>query len=877
MLHSLAHRPSRPLIVAFVVLLLAAVAAASLIWRLEQDDRWEQRARASNLALDHAHTLQRGIERALSATYALEALLRQGNGTISNFDAVGRQMLPLYPGISSMSLAPAGIIRRVVPLAGNEMAIGLDLLTYSRTKKEASIARDTGKLTLTGPFKLEKGKLAAIGRLPIFLDDANGNPSFWGFINAEIGFPEALEVANLAQLAAQGFDYELWRIDPDTGQKLIISASSSAALNEPLEHTLEVPNATWTLSIVPIKGWSDPLGLSLKAALGLLFSLLLAFVAKLLVELRAHKQGLEALVAQRTAEVQARETDLNRAQFIARVGSWALDLTTNEMQWSAETYRIFGVSGGTPLNHDALLQRVHPDDRDAVDQAWQAALKGGRTDIEYRFVVGATIRWVCAQADWQFTEDGTQTRCVGTVQDITERKRAEESLRESEQELRAIFEGALDGILVADAQTRKLLIANAAICSMLGYTHEEIVRIGVSDLHPKQDQLRAIEPFESMLRGEIQLATDIPMIRKDGSVFYADIKAAPIRLGGKDCLLGIFRDITERIRAERGLVESEARFRGLVEQSITGIYIIQDGSLVYVNPRFAEIRGYSSADEVIGRDPLHLIAEKDRGTVAENNRRLLAGEIPSINYSFTALRKDGSSVDVGVHSALATYRGRPAIIGLLQDISEKKRAEEQIQRYIQQLKTAFMSTVEVATTLSEMRDPYTAGHERRVAEIAVAIGAELGFDARRQEGLRVAGYLHDIGKITIPSEILSKPGKLSAIEFQLIQGHARASYDVLKDVEFPWPVAQVALQHHERMDGSGYPQGLKGEAILLDARIMAVADVVEAMSSHRPYRPGLGIDKALAEIERGRGTAYDADAVDACLRLFREGRYQLPV
>jgi HD-GYP domain-containing protein (c-di-GMP phosphodiesterase class II) len=187
-----------------------------------------------------------------------------------------------------------------------------------------------------------------------------------------------------------------------------------------------------------------------------------------------------------------------------------------------------------------------------------------------------------------------------------------------------------------------------------------------------------------------------------------------------------------------------------------------------------------------------------------------------------------------------------------------------------------MSTVQVVTTLGEMRDPYTAGHQRRVAEIAVAIGAELGFDARRQEGLRVAGYLHDVGKIRIPSEILSKPGKLSPAEFQLVQGHAQASYDVLKDVEFPWPVAEVALQHHERIDGNGYPQGLKGEAILLEARIMAVADVVEAMSSHRPYRAGLGIEAALAEIERGRGSAYDADTADACLRLFRERHNQLP-
>jgi len=229
----------------------------------------------------------------------------------------------------------------------------------------------------------------------------------------------------------------------------------------------------------------------------------------------------------------------------------------------------------------------------------------------------------------------------------------------------------------------------------------------------------------------------------------------------------------------------------------------------------------------------------------------------------------------------------PVIARTLRYAIERKRLEiglrtanEVLERRVAErtaeLETAFMSTVAVARTLGEMRDPYTAGHQRRVAEIAVAIGAELRFGARRKEGLRVAGYLHDVGKITIPSEILAKPGKLSATEFQLIQGHAQASYDVLKDVEFPWPVAQAALQHHERGDGSGYPQGLKGEAILIEARVMAVADVVEAMSSHRPYRAGLGIDKALAEIERGRGTLYDPNVADACLKLFRDKSYVIP-
>ncbi len=178
--------------------------------------------------------------------------------------------------------------------------------------------------------------------------------------------------------------------------------------------------------------------------------------------------------------------------------------------------------------------------------------------------------------------------------------------------------------------------------------------------------------------------------------------------------------------------------------------------------------------------------------------------------------------------------------------------------------------------LGEMRDPYTAGHERRVGEVAVAIGGQLGLDSGRIEGLRVAGYLHDIGKIKLPAEILSKPTRLTSAEYALIKEHPQSGFEILKSVDFPWPVAQVALQHHERVDGSGYPHGLKGEDILLEARIMAVADVVEAMSSHRPYRAGLGIDSALAEIENGRGALYDPAIADACLNLFRNEHYAIP-
>jgi putative nucleotidyltransferase with HDIG domain len=179
--------------------------------------------------------------------------------------------------------------------------------------------------------------------------------------------------------------------------------------------------------------------------------------------------------------------------------------------------------------------------------------------------------------------------------------------------------------------------------------------------------------------------------------------------------------------------------------------------------------------------------------------------------------------------------------------------------------------IDALSAIGEISDPYTHAHERRVGAIAavVAIAEELGFDADRVEGVRVAGYMHDIGKISIPAEILAKPARLSQAEYELIKGHTHHSHEILKRVHFPWPVAQAALQHHERFDGSGYPYGLKGDEILLEARILAVADVVEAMASHRPYRPGLGIAKALDEIREGRGTRYDPLVADACLAAFR--------
>jgi putative two-component system response regulator len=193
---------------------------------------------------------------------------------------------------------------------------------------------------------------------------------------------------------------------------------------------------------------------------------------------------------------------------------------------------------------------------------------------------------------------------------------------------------------------------------------------------------------------------------------------------------------------------------------------------------------------------------------------------------------------------------------------------------MQKLRKALEGSIQAMALTLEMRDPYTAGHQQRVADLASSIAKELGFSEDRINGLYMAGVIHDLGKISIPAEILSKPGKISKIEFDLIKTHPKVGYDILEAIEFPWPIARMVLEHHERIDGSGYPSGLSGEELLLEAKIIGVADVVEAMASHRPYRPALGIEKALDEISENKGKLYDPDVVEACLKLFGEKRFR---
>jgi putative nucleotidyltransferase with HDIG domain len=230
---------------------------------------------------------------------------------------------------------------------------------------------------------------------------------------------------------------------------------------------------------------------------------------------------------------------------------------------------------------------------------------------------------------------------------------------------------------------------------------------------------------------------------------------------------------------------------------------------------------------------------------------------------------------MAANAVIIDWGDSPAALAFISDITERRQVEEELKKGHQKQQKALEEVVNVLAAAVEKRDPYTAGHEQRVARLASAIASEMGLTSKQVQGIDVAASLHDIGKINVPIEILTKPGGINQHERGIVQMHPQVGYDIIKEVEFPWPVAQAMLQHHERLDGSGYPAGISGEAIIIEARVLAVADVVEAMLSHRPYREALGVDKALGEIRQNRGVLYDSQVADACLRLFDEKGFEL--
>ena len=509
-------------------------------------------------------------------------------------------------------------------------------------------------------------------------------------------------------------------------------------------------------------------------------------------------------------------------------------------------------------------------------------MQEGRADFETRQRTRqGEIRDVHVTA--QFAEIMGQPVYHCVWRDITDRKRAEEALAKSEERFRKAFYTSPDSVNINRLQDGMYVSINPGFTRITGYTEEDI--IGKTSI--ERNIWANVEDRQKLTTGLIKdgevINLEATFRMKDGDIRYGLMSASIIELDGVPHILSITRDITDRKRAEKALKESENKYR-LLADNVNDVIFVLDMNLnyTYVSPSIKILRGYEP-EEVLKQPYTDILtpssmdlAMKTLSDVMELEKIKHQDIAESRTLQLEMRRKDGTTVWAEVRASFIRDENQQivGILGVTRDITERKRTEKQLRDTLESLRKAVGTTIQAMVSTVESRDPYTAGHQIRSADLARAIATEMGLPQEKIDGIRVAGSIHDIGKLSIPAEILSKPAKLSDIEFSLVKEHAQQGFEILKGVESSWPLAEMVYQHHERMDGSGYPRHLKGDDILMEARILAVADVVEAIASHRPYRAALGIDAALEEISKNRGILYDPEVVDACLRLFNEKGYQ---
>ena len=465
-------------------------------------------------------------------------------------------------------------------------------------------------------------------------------------------------------------------------------------------------------------------------------------------------------------------------------------------------------------------------------------------------------------------------------------KQSKEALCRSEEKYRSIVETTAEWIWEMDL-TGRHTFSNRGVTAILGYSLEEFMgQSTFSFLHEedrpvvKKTLLRLITEKRGW-KGWI-----LRWRHKVGTYLYLESNASPLINTAGECIgfIGTDRDITAHKQAEEMLKRSEEKYRFLAENMNDNIFTMDlNLRTTYVSPSMKKILGFTPEErmkqhitEQVTPASMTLIGEI-LSEELEREQKGLGDPNRSIKFEVEYYHKNGSTVWMeNVISGIRDDRGvLIGIHGVSRDITERRRSEYDLKESFERLRKSLGATVQAIALTVETKDPYTAGHQRRVADLARSIATEMRLSSEQIEGLRMGGLIHDIGKVSVPAEILSTTRKLIHIEFDLIKTHSQSGYDILKDIEFPWPIARMVLEHHERMNGSGYPNGLTGDNLLLESRILAVADVVESMASHRPYRPALSIEKALVEIENNKGILYDNVAVDACLRLFRDKDYKL--
>ncbi|HPN09403.1 MAG TPA: PAS domain S-box protein, partial [Syntrophales bacterium] len=461
--------------------------------------------------------------------------------------------------------------------------------------------------------------------------------------------------------------------------------------------------------------------------------------------------------------------------------------------------------------------------------------------------------------------------------DITERKRTEFELQANKAQLSNALEMAHLGHWEYDVGT-DIFTFSDQFYKIFRTTTEQVGGYTMSadeyaerfvhpeDMHRVVEETRqAIETTDPHYNRQLEHR----ILYLDGTVGYITVRFFIVKdsNGRTVKTYGVNQDITERKRSEEALRESEKKFRTLTQNTPDIISRIdRQGRHIFINKAIEKVANHT-VEDYLGKTNEELGMPEESLVLWNHQFRKAFETAKLVNFEFDFPSPDGIRNFFSTVVPEFDEEGRVSTLLILaRDITDRKKS-------MVKLRKALEATVRAIAVTVETRDPYTAGHQRGVADLSRAIAMELELTSDRVDGIQMAALIHDLGKISVPAEILSKPTKLTEPEFGLIKTHSQSGYDILKDIDFPWPIARMILEHHERMDGSGYPRNLRGDDILLESRILAVADVVESMASHRPYRPAMGLNAAIEEIEKNRGTIYDADVVDACLRLIREKRF----
>jgi len=514
----------------------------------------------------------------------------------------------------------------------------------------------------------------------------------------------------------------------------------------------------------------------------------------------------------------------------------------------------------------------------------EAHTKGVERFIDTRepFVVGSTIELDGLKKDGTefpielslaFFETGKDLYFTGIIRDISERKIAEDKIKESENRYRILAESAEDDIFIITKDMR-IRYVNPCAAKKFNVSPESLVGKEITKIFPEQAAVHMITNIEQVFQEgrSISIENSFPF---PGREVWLNTRLLPLKEDDENitAVMGVSRDITARKKTEEALWVSEQQYRTLVESTSECICKLDlDGTFKYMSPAGLTSHGMKAVDEVIGKHCQELAEPQYHDLLSETLANAKDGQIQKFQYESETI--DGVKWFESVLTPQKDNLGNVvSIIRISRDITDRVSAEKKIRESWNKLQKTLEDTVAALSSTAGLRDPYTASHQQRVAKLASAIATQLGLAKESVKGIRVASTLHDIGKIYVPAEILSKPGKLNEFEFKIIESHAQASHDILKDIDFPWPIAKTVLQHHERLNGSGYPNKLSSDEILIEAKILAVADVVEAMSSRRPYRSGLGIDKALAEISDNKGSLYDDEVASTCISLFTNGDF----